>query len=1046
LARTPGRFIAVFLIIVLGAGFLTGLQSSGPGMSGTADSYFAEKKLADFWLYCDKGISAEDVEAIEALPEVAQASGGYRVDLVATANGETFELSFLSIPTDAAQGGAEALSQLSLVEGRMPTSVNECVADAVGNFQIGDTVIVSEDNWESSLDLMGRQRFTVVGVARSSRYISTERGSTNIGIGYIDQYLYIPEGAFTSDWYTELTVRLNTTEGLSAFSDAYAQTVADEAVALDKLLRTRAEQRYHDISEEVSAELEDGENRLEDEEAQAASELEAAKQQLVDGQMSLDEARAEYERQSKVLADSRKRLDKEKLNLKAAAEELSTQRGALEAGRSQLAAAQTALGEAQALREGLRAALAAEMDPTAQAVLQGQIAALDTQIATAEGQIAAAKGEINWGEQVLASAEVAYANAEAQIQAADRQIAAGATALATYADEIARSAVALDEGQTEYDAQAREAAEGFADARAELDAGWRDWEAIEWPQWTIQDRDDLSGYAGFSAEVDRINSLSLILPWFFFLVAAIVCLTTMTRLVGEHRGQIGTLKANGYRRWQIMVIYQSYAWFIGLAGGAIGVVLGLLVFPPAIWNSYSTLYHMGAFETVVTFGPCAVGLLGGAVALSVATALACRNSLGKNAAELMRPRAPRLGRRVLLERIGFLWRRLSFSRKATIRNLLRYKLRFAVTVIGVAGCTALLVAGFGLRDSVSGIVERQYGGVSSAQATLILEKPSYAAEDTQLNRLLAENAKNGIVFSYARAEDITVTFNDKTSANIPTALFVPEDAKSFVQLMNFRQPVSLEPIAFPLDEPNGAAVVITEQLATALGVRVGDTVSFGPNGAEPVDAKIGAIMENYVFNYLYLTPASYEALVGTPVGYTAVTLRTDLQGDAFETLLSELVSTDNVATALPTSQLKVVMDQVAASLSAVIWLMLLAAFLLAIIVIYNLITINVTERERELATLKVLGYHRREVVAYITREAFVMVFFGILAGLLFGIALHAYVMGVFVSSEIMFPHVIAPLSFVLAAVLPLLCTILVNLCIRPRLSRLSPVTSLKSIE
>ncbi|GHT78430.1 ABC transporter permease [Actinomycetota bacterium] len=1043
LTRTPGRFIAVFLIIVLGAGFLTGLQSAGPGMAGTADHYFSEKRLADLWLYCDKGISAKDVEAIQALPEVAEASASYRVDIAASVNDTMFIASVRSLPEDAAQEGPDYLSQLNLVEGRLPTTDTECVADPASRLQIGDTVIVSENNWETSLDLLAQRSFTVVGLAWSPQYISTSRGNTNIGNGRVSQYLFVPETAFSSDWYTELAVRLATTDGVSAFSTAYAQAIEDATVQLENLTLIRAEQRYYEISNDVSDKLNQGETSLESEKSQVEIELDAAKEQLDSGWLGLSAANAEYSKQSKALSDLRFGLEQSKLDLGAKYQELNAQRGVLDEGRRALQDGRTALAEVRVLRDNLQAALAVETDPAARAALQAQIAGLDAQIATLENQIASGQADVASGEQLLAAAEAAYLAAEAEIKAADQQLAAGTSALENFANQINRTKATLASGTTEYNTQTEMADQEFTDARAELDAGWQDWRAIEWPKWTIENRDDLPGYSGFSADTDRINSLSLVLPWFFFLVAAIVCLTTMTRLVEEHRSQIGTLKANGYRRWQIMAIYQSYAWTIGMTGGAIGVVLGLLVFPPAIWNSYATLYQMGAFEMVITFVPCVVGLLGGAVALSIATAIACRNSLNKNAAELMRPRSPRLGRRVLMERMTFLWRRLSFSHKAMIRNLLRYKLRLAVTVVGVAGCTALLVAGFGLRDSISGVVDMQYGEISSAQVTLVLKNPSSASADTDLNR---ELNKDGNLFTYACVDDIVVTFQGKTSEAIPTSLFVPEDVQSFTKLVNIRQPHDRLPIAFPLDETQGPAVVITKQLATVLGVHIGDVVSFGPGGTQPVNAQVGAIMENYVYNYLYVTPATYEALVGTPVSYSAVSLRSNLEGEAFDALLTSLVSTDGVATALPVSQVKVIMAQVVANLSAVIWLMVVAAILLAIIIIYNLITINVTERERELATLRVLGYHRREVAATVAREAFVMVFIGIVVGLGGGIVLHGIVMGVLVVSEIMFPHVIALPSFVFAIVIPLVCAIVVNLCIRPRLNRIDPVTSLKSIE
>ena len=1031
LLRTPGRFIAVFLITVLGAGFLAGLQSASPSMAGTANNYFSQQGLADLWIYCDKGISAEDVEEVQALPEVAEASGGYSVDLVAYANSAASLFSIRSLPQDTTQATTGYLTQLDLVEGRLPESATEGVADPLSNLQVGDTVTVSENNREGSLDLLSRRSFTIVGLAWSPHYISSERGSSSSGTGRVGQYLYVLEAAFSSDWYTELVVRLTTTEPHSAFSAAYAQAIESATQTVQDLMASRADQRLDGILNEASDELNEAEASFEKEKTKVLSELEAAKKELDDGWDALREAQEEYARQEEFLSDLRAELEQAQRDLEAASAELSAQSNAPEDGNAELAAA-------LAMYNALQAEYAVA-DLARQEELALQISALNVQIATLRGQIAKGEAEIASGQDAM----TAYTAAEAAIATGNQQLAEGTSALAEAANQISQSTDTLTSATADYDAQFELANQELADARAELDAAWRDFQAAEQPQWIIQDRDDLPGYSGFSADMDRINSLSLVLPWFFFLVAVIVCLTTMTRMVEEHRRQIGTLKANGYRRWQMTAIYQSYAWVIGLTGGGVGVVLGLLVFPSAIWNSYSTQYHIGSFQTVITLAPCAIGFLGSALALSLVTSIACRNSLHKNAADLMRPRSPRSGKRVLLERVTFLWRRLSFSHKTTIRNLLRYKVRFAVTVIGVVGCTALLVAALGLRDSISGIVDLQYGEISKTQATLVLDSPSRASDNTELNRLLTGN---NIAFSYAYSEGIVVTHDDRTNANITTYLLVPEDLEGFANLMNFRQRLDQTPIAFPLDESTEPAVIMTEQVATALGVRVGDLVDFGLSDEQTTQVKVGAITENYVYNYLYLTPASYETLTGEPAAYNTVVIRSDLEGDQFDALLTDLVATDHVATALPVAQLKTLMDLVITNLSAVIWLMVFSALALAVIVIYNLITINVTERERELATLRVLGYHRREVAGYIARESSAMALFGIPLGLLAGLVLHAYVMGVLVASDIMFPRVVKPLSLVSAAVIPLLCTVLVNVCIRPRLNRLNPATSLKSVE
>jgi putative ABC transport system permease protein len=537
------------------------------------------------------------------------------------------------------------------------------------------------------------------------------------------------------------------------------------------------------------------------------------------------------------------------------------------------------------------------------------------------------------------------------------------------------------------------------------------------------------------------ETVRLILPWFFFIVAAIVCFTTMTRIVEEHRTQIGTLKAIGYQRGRIAVIYQTYAWMIGLSGGVLGTICGVLIFPQAVWDAYSTLYHMGEFKLTIAWIPCLIGAFGGAIALSVATAFACRATLNTEAAELMRPRPPRSGRRILLERATFLWRKLSFSQKVAIRNLYRYKLRSLVTIIGVAGCAALLVGSLGLRDSVTGVPDLHYNSISHSRATIVFNSPTNTPEKRAVHETLKDYD-----YAYVRGELLSVSFEGRSNGEVTTYFCVPEDPVAFNDFITFRERAGHKPLAFPPDTSGGPAVIITEQLANTLGVRSGDRITFGPLDGTQVQARVAGITENYVYNYVYLTPAVYETLFGVPVEYTSAYLASDLPPDELDALLTELIASEDVGTALQASQLQSIVDQVVASLNTIISLMLAAAFILAITVLYNLISLTITERERELATLSVVGYQQREVAAFISRETTVLTIIGVCVGVVVGIFVHDFVMASLEVNELMFSRIITPLSFAIGILFPLLCNILVNLCSRPRLNRLNPVEILKSVE
>jgi putative ABC transport system permease protein len=1037
--RSPGRFIALFFIVLLGAGFLAGLQSSAPAMVGTADDYLARKNLADFRLVCVLGITEADVEALRDVPDVAQVSAGYRVDLKGTIGNTAAFYAMHSLPEDVED--ENHLSQLTLTEGRLPETPRECVADSLSSIKVGDVIQVTDDNPSSSLEMLEPRRLTVVGLARSPLYISTTRGNSNIGNGQISYFLYLPREAFSSEYFTEVSLRLASTEGLSAFSREYDEAVDAAEIELEAFTRERAELRHREIAEEASTEIDSAEEEFETEKERVESELASAKEALEDGRTSLDDGYKKYEDARASLANARIKLEENRVTLRSSLRDLNTFRNTWESGRLELAESKASLQEVQRQCDLLKAVQAAESDPIVIATLQAQIEALEAQIAPFAAQVAAAEAELAVGAQQLAAAQDAYAKGEREFDEAEKKVIDGEKALWDSYRELERSRTQLDEGWEEYEQQSEEASTELGKARAELDDTRAELEGFEPPQWIIQSRDDFPGYAGFEADKDRIARLALVLPWFFFIVATIVCLTTMTRLVEEHRILIGTLKACGYGRGQVAAIYQSYALIIGLAGGALGVVCGVLIFPPVIWVAYSTMYFMGEFKSVIAPVPCLIGLFGGAIALFLATAFVCKNALDKNAAELMRPRAPKSGRRVLLERAKRLWRSLPFRIKATIRNLLRYRARFIVTVIGVAGCTALLLAALGLRDSISNMVDLQYGGVSHLRATLILDEPSDSLQDTELNRVLTDYPH-----AYLQAKLVEASFGGRVSGDIITYLAVPEDPATFPEFITFRERVSHASIGFSSGAAGGPSAVITEQLATAIGAKTGDIVSFGAPSEAPVRVRIAGVAENYVYNYIFITPATYRYLFNEEPRYASIYLRSELEEPEFEDLLSELVATENVATALPVAQVQEVMDQVVENMNSVVSLLIFSAFVLAIVVLYNLITITILERERELALMKVLGYHPREVAASISRETTIMTVIGIAIGIAFGFWLHGYVMKTIEVSEIMFPRIILPLSLVLATLFPLLCNFLVNLVVRPRLNRIDMIESLKSIE
>jgi putative ABC transport system permease protein len=512
-------------------------------------------------------------------------------------------------------------------------------------------------------------------------------------------------------------------------------------------------------------------------------------------------------------------------------------------------------------------------------------------------------------------------------------------------------------------------------------------------------------------------------------------------MVEEQRVLIGTLKALGYSRIAIIFKYFFFALLISLLGGTLGIICGLQIFPKTIWRAYAIMYTMDPMVLSVRTNTLLVALLGGMAATTLATVSVCFGGLRSVAAELMRPHAPKPGKRVILERITFLWRHIRFSYKVTIRNLFRYKKRFFMAIIGVAGCTAMLLSGFGLRDSIGGMIERQFSRVSHYTVTVALAENGSALENTELNRILDRSGTS----VYISQTTVKASADGRSSQDMIIWLNVPEDPKTMCELITLRNRQSGETVSFP-DDDETPSVVISEKLATLLNLEVEDHISFGAPEEAQVTAQVSGIMENYFNNYIYVSPEDYKTLFGKAPAYNQVLLRSKTGQAPTNQLMKSLIDCEGVASALSMTQLKEHLENMISSFDQVVWVIILVSALLALVVLYNLTNINVMERFRELATLKVLGFYRREVLSYISRETAYLTLVGIALGLAFGIWLHAYVVRAVEINDVMFVREIGAASYLFAGVFTLLCALAINLAMRPKIRRIDPVLSLKSTE
>ena len=834
---------------------------------------------------------------------------------------------------------------------------------------------------------------------------------------------------------TELAQQLFTMQEQKTFLEQ--NIAAFEAASADAEARlAAAEAQITDAESQLAAadaQLTEKEQECAAGEAQIASakeELESGEAQITEALAQLQDGEAQAEAYQKQIEDGEAQLASAKAAIKDGETQLAAARAQLADGEQQIASYRQTIqsGEAQ---------LAAAKQTISSG--ESQLADAKQTIADGETQLAEAKQTIADGESQLAEAKQTIADGETQLADAKQEIADGKISLADAKQEIADKEKELEDGKAEYEKAKADAEPEIADAKQEIADGEKTLADLKKPTWYVWGRNKVTSTESFGQDAGRISNIGKFFPVIFFLVAALVSLTTMTRMIEEQRQQIGTLKALGYSDGVIAFKYFAYAMLSTVSGALAGVVVGEKILPWVIMNAYGMLYTgLPYYMTLLNWEQGGLAILASAACTGVATIAACYKELAAGPAELMRPEAPKNGKRIFLERIGVLWKHLNFTQKSTVRNLVRYKKRFFMTVIGIGGCMGLILVGFGLQDSITAIAKNQFVSLFTYQANAVLNSDVDESEKEALQTDL-ENYSGIDELLEMYCQNIELQTDKKT---VDAVLEVPKELTNFNDFYAFRDRKSGEVYEFPTD--GGAA--ISEKTATMLGVKAGDTVQL-KKGDDIVDVKISIIVENYVRHYLYLAPDLYEELFGGAPDYNQLLMKYQDTSGNYETALGEKIMTyDGVAAISFTSDLIDQIDNMLRSLDIVIVVLIVSAGLLAFVVLYNLNNINITERQRELATLKVLGFFDGEVASYVYRENMVLTLFGVIAGMGIGTFLHHCVIQTVEVDMMMFGRNVFPRSYGWSALITMAFALFVNFMMFYRLRKIDMIESLKSVE
>ena len=781
------------------------------------------------------------------------------------------------------------------------------------------------------------------------------------------------------------------------------------------------------------AAVEDGLSQL----SQKESELNAGLEQITAGQAQIDAGWIQIQEQENTLAASKaeieageQELEKGQKQLKAAKKKLSKAQKEIDSNAETLAAGQAELDANVAKLNDSEAQYASGLE---------QYHSGARQIAENEAKLTSGEQEIAENEAKLADGEKEIADNEKKLADGEKEITDNEKKLQDAAKDLKKGEKDLADGKKEYEDAQKDAEDEIAENQQKLDDAKKELEDLEKPEWMVTDREDLPEYTDYGDNADRLRNIGQVFPVIFFLVAALISLTTMTRMVEEQRTQIGTLKALGYKKSAIAAKYICYAFFATLLGSVLGMLIGEKIIPYIIITAYGIMYHNVANTISIDYQPgfALIASAASVVCTVGATLFASGKELQETPASLMRPPAPKEGKRVLLERLTFIWKHLSFSWKSTIRNLFRYKKRLIMTVFGIAGSMGLMLVGFGIQDSISDIAAIQYRELQHYDGMVIEDSDATEEEHAEL----FENMKENEQIAHCNRVQMTKISAPKGSSNISIYLFVPESLSEFAKDVTLKNRITGE--TYELTD-EGAA--ISEKTASLLGLKVGDMIPL-KKGDKEYKVRVAVITENYMSHYLYMTPRVYEQTFGEKPEYENIvfTMQEDCKDD-LEMAGSRILANPGALSISYTSSLASQVDRMLSTLDAVILVLIVSAGMLAFVVLYNLNNINITERQRELATLKVLGFYDGEVSQYVLRENVILTVLGIMFGAVFGILIHRYVITTVEVDAVMFGRNIKPLSFLYSGILTSIFSIVVNGVMHFKLKTIDMVESLKSVE
>ena len=971
--RTKRRFFSILIMAFLGVGFFSGLVATSPDMLDSLDRYADSSNLYDINILSTLGLTDDDIISIQGVEGVDKVYGTQSKDSLVKIDDQESICKVIEFN--------ENINSPVVIAGRNIENENECLLDPAivrtgegAESFIGKKIFLKNEDMDSEDNpIFTVKEFEIVGIAETPVYISSERGNTTLGNGTVSFYIFTQDNVINMDYYTGLYVTVKGAKATVTNSDEYLKLVNSVIAKIENITETRENARYQSLVDDATKKINDAQKEFDDKKLEVDTELKDAESQIKKAEKQINSSEKQIEAAESELA----------LHQKQATEQF-------EALANQIALAEQQLEEST-------------IDPAIKEMQKQEI------------------------ERQKVELERAKQESSAKFEEAQAEIASNKT-------EIRKGKNELSKNKEEFESKKQEAEDKLNEAQAKIDDAKEEINKIEKCKWYIQNRLDNSGYNNIFDAIKTMSNIARLFPAIFYLVAVLISLTSMTRMIEEERIEIGTLKALGYTNMQIISKYIIYSLLACIIGGVLGMTVGLYLLPTIVWSLYSMIYNMPHFYCTYRFGIGLIGIILAFICIGGATLLVARKELKQMPSVLMRPKPPKNGKKILLEKISFIWKRFNFSHKVTARNIFRYKKRAIMTVVGIAGCTGLMLTGFGIRDSVDDIPSAQFNGIFKYDTSITLSNTN-GLSDIEEYLKNNESIENFVEVCATTGE----LSKESTSCNV--TVFVPDSLDNYNSVYNLIDYQTEEAISI-----SNEGIIITDKAAEMLGVTVGDEITFIDGDDVQYQFKIENIAKNHVGHYVYMSKEIYENNF-KPYKTDIVYLNTkNISDEAQNEILKNILNMDGVASVSSINALMQSVSDMLNTMNYVVIVLIVASAMLDFVVLYNLANINIAERQREIATLKVLGFHDNEVDNYINKENIIFTILGIALGLILGTFLTSAIIGSIEIDVLKFIRNIKPISYVYSAVITLLFSFIVNFIIHFVLKKIDMIESLKSVE